>query len=330
MPRVARLNYIVQDGVYHTMSRIALDKKFTDSEKDTLVKIIHHFTKIYFTQVYSYCVMGNHFHLIVQMLDNKDCSSKDFKTRYNRYKKGIEFIPRYNIHKEEDIKKLKEKWTNISELLKDIKLTFTRYYNEKNYRRGFLWGGRFKSVLLQKGDALINCMAYVDLNPVRAGLVKIPEQYRWSSLFYHVVKKNRSNWLSLNYANPNTDKFCPFNKPKNYNEKLVFYRKYMYQIGKEKYYKIDGGEVISASPIPEDAYKQAENNGFQYTYKEQFMHRCRYFSDSLIIGSHDFVKVIHSQYKNKLFDKRKRRFPKMRGFENIYSMRELKSIDLVA
>ena len=191
MPRVARLKSKVEDGVYHTMSRIALDKHFSNSEKDTLVKIIHHFTQVYFTKVFSYCVMGNHFHLIVQMKDDTDCSKKSFKRRYNRYKKGIEFVPRYNISKEEDIEKLKAKWSDLSELIKDIKLTFTRYYNTKNQRRGFLWGGRFKSVLLQKGSALINCMAYIDLNPVRASIAKIPEEYRWSSLYYHVVKKKQ-------------------------------------------------------------------------------------------------------------------------------------------
>ncbi len=323
MPRVARLNKIISDGVYHTMSRIAISEQFSDSEKETLVKIIHHFTKVYFAQVYGYCIMGNHFHLIVQMNDDSNCSKKDFVKRYNRYKKGIEFVPRYNIHKEEDVVKLRQKWSNISDLMKDIKLTFTRYYNAKHQRKGFLWGGRFKSVLLQKGNALINCMAYVDLNPVRAGIVKAPEEYRWSSLYYHLVKKNGSNWLSLEYANPYKE--SNFNIAKNYKEKRIFYRKYMYQVGSEDHFRLRDGNVVVDKKIPDELYDKAEEKDFQYSFKEEFMHQCRYFSDSLIIGTHEFVEFIHSQYKNKLFEKRKRRFYKMKGFENIYSMRDLRN-----
>ena len=327
MPRIARLKNVVNNGVYHTMSRLAISEQFGDYDKETLVKIIHHFTKIYFTQVFGYCVMGNHFHLIVQMKDGSDYSDSELKKRYNRYKKGIEFVPRYDIQREDDVFKLRIKWSNISELLKDIKLTFTRYYNAKYQRKGFLWGGRFKSVLLQKGDALINCMAYVDLNPVRAGIVKTPEDYRWSSFYYHLIKKNKSDWLSLEYADPYKKSYL--NKASSYKEKLIFYRKYMYQVGSVEHLKLKDGKIVVDKKIPDKLYDKAKEKKFQYEFKDIFMRQCRHFSDSLIIGSHEFVKDVHSQYKNKLFEKRKRRFPKMKGFENIYSMREIKNNALV-
>ena len=50
--------------------------------------------------------------------------------------------------------------------------------NKRHNRRGFFWGDRFKSVIVENGDTLINCLAYIDLNPVRAGMVKRPEDYR--------------------------------------------------------------------------------------------------------------------------------------------------------
>jgi len=52
-------------------------------------------------------------------------------------------------------------------------------------RRGYFWGDRFKSVIVDKGVTLVNCLAYIDLNPLRAGSVKHPEEYRWSSIGYH-------------------------------------------------------------------------------------------------------------------------------------------------
>jgi hypothetical protein len=45
---------------------------------------------------------------------------------------------------------------------------FSRFYNRRHNRRGFFWGDRFKSVIVEKGETLINCLTYIDLNPVRA------------------------------------------------------------------------------------------------------------------------------------------------------------------
>lgn len=46
-----------------------------------------------------------------------------------------------------------------------------------------LWSERFKSVIVDNGETLIHCLAYIDLNPIRAGIVKKPEQYRYDQLF---------------------------------------------------------------------------------------------------------------------------------------------------
>ena len=51
-----------------------------------------------------------------------------------------------------------------------------------------MWGERFKSLIVEDGLTLVNLLAYVDLNAVRAGIVKRPEEYRWCSLDYHVVR----------------------------------------------------------------------------------------------------------------------------------------------
>jgi len=53
----------------------------------------------------------------------------------------------------------------LSEFVREIKVGFTRYYNKRHNRRGYFWGDRFKSVIVEKGETLINCLAYIDLNP---------------------------------------------------------------------------------------------------------------------------------------------------------------------
>jgi hypothetical protein len=63
------------------------------------------------------------------------------------------------------IPSLREKLSNLSEFIREIKVGFTRYYNKRHNRRGYFWGDRFKSVIVEKGETLINCLACIDLNP---------------------------------------------------------------------------------------------------------------------------------------------------------------------
>lgn len=58
---------------------------------------------------------------------------------------------------------------------------YVRYFNDRYHRTGTLWDGRYKSTLVQSESYLLICMAYVDLNPVRAGMVAQPADYAWSS-----------------------------------------------------------------------------------------------------------------------------------------------------
>jgi hypothetical protein len=85
-------------------------------------------------------------------------------------------------------------------VMKEIKQTFSWYYNQRHNRRGTLWGERFKSVMVERGETLINCLAYIDLNPIRADIVERPEDYRWNSLGYHIQTGNRNDFLSLDFG----------------------------------------------------------------------------------------------------------------------------------
>ena len=60
---------------------------------------------------------------------------------------------------------------------------YLRYFNYKHSRSGTLWEGRYRSSIIDASSYLLNCQRYIELNPVRAGMVISPEAYRWSS--YH-------------------------------------------------------------------------------------------------------------------------------------------------
>ena len=69
---------------------------------------------------------------------------------------------------------------DVSGYLQRLKQRFTQWFNRRKGRRGVLWEERFKSVLVEgSGDPLSTMAAYIDLNPVRAGLVEDPKDYRW-------------------------------------------------------------------------------------------------------------------------------------------------------
>ena len=73
---------------------------------------------------------------------------------------------------------------DLSEFVRDIKVNFALFYNRRYNRRGCFWGDRFKSVFMDRGETLINCLAYIDPNPLRAGMVDKPEKYcaKWHSV----------------------------------------------------------------------------------------------------------------------------------------------------
>ena len=65
-----------------------------------------------------------------------------------------------------------------------------RYVQQINFsyrRSGTLWEGRFKANLVDREKYFLACCRYIELNPVRAGMVKAPEDYRWSSYRYHAL-----------------------------------------------------------------------------------------------------------------------------------------------
>ena len=66
-------------------------------------------------------------------------------------------------------------------MMKHLGQCYVQYFNRKYDRSGTLWEGRFRSSIVQERDYLLTCYRYIELNPVRAGMVRNAEEYRWSS-----------------------------------------------------------------------------------------------------------------------------------------------------
>ena len=75
----------------------------------------------------------------------------------------------------------------ISKLMQSMGRYYVQYVNDKYQRTGTLWEGRYKATLLDSESYLLTCYRYIELNPVRAGMVKHPADCRWSSYRYHAL-----------------------------------------------------------------------------------------------------------------------------------------------
>jgi putative transposase len=295
-----------QKTVYHVISRTVLDGyPLGDEEKDNLVKILLKFSKLYFTEVLGFCVMGDHFHLLVRMLPDSDFSDDEIKNRHTKfYGDDRQFA-------EEKIPVFRIKWASLSELVREIKQCFSRYFNKRHNRRGTLWGERFKSLIVEDGEALINCLAYIDLNPLRADIVKCPEEYRWSSFGYHVQTRNKGNFLSFELGLKEFD-------VKNRKERLRKYQRYVYEAA-----AIKRSRGKSCVMTDEKIIEKESKTDFKNTRAYKFRYRTRYFSDSGVIGSKAFVSKNYKQFKD-IFNSKHEKKPKpIKGLVGIYSLKRL-------
>ena len=77
----------------------------------------------------------------------------------------------------------------LPQMMQAVGRSYVRYFNDLQGRTGTLWEGRYKSTLIQTDRYLLACMAYIDLNPVRAGLVAQAADYAWSSHGHYIGRK---------------------------------------------------------------------------------------------------------------------------------------------
>ena len=239
------------------------------------------------------------------MFPGRQFTDEEIKNRFARFYGNEAEL------QEDKIEQCRKKWSNLSELIREIKQRFSKFYNKLHNRRGTLWGERFKSVIVEDGATLINCLAYIDLNPVRAGIVKRPEDYRWSSLGYHIQSGNRDGFLSTDFG------LVEFNVMDE-AERLRKYRRYVYEAGALK-----RPDKPFAGTIEKEMLEKERETEFNLNRIQRFKYRTRYFTDSGIIGSKAFVAENYQRFKGH-FQSKHEKIPKsIKGLDGIYSLKPL-------
>lgn len=193
MPRMPRRINPDAKGQYHVRGQVAGRvgsyplKKPENAEK--LIGVIRHYTDLFFCRVVSLSIPGSHYHLV--------CVFEPFRklTRDELWRLAERFYPdpRYQPYlrwTDRDWERFNRRLFNVSELMRNIQSAYARWFNCRYHRKGRFWADRFQST---ETENLQETAFYVDLNAVRAHLVRRPEQWRYSSAWMR--RHGRDEWL---------------------------------------------------------------------------------------------------------------------------------------
>jgi putative transposase len=88
---------------------------------------------------------------------------------------------------------------NLSQIMLHINGAYTNYYNAKRGRAGHLFQGQYKAILVEKDECEKELSRYIHLNPVRAGIIDLPENYEWTSYPAYIGEKKKPEWLHTEF-----------------------------------------------------------------------------------------------------------------------------------
>ena len=340
---------------YHVMSRtVGGELILGDTEKEAFRVLMWKMARFSGIQILTYAVMGNHFHLLVSVPNQKKFVERFegaegeetlFKHLKLLYSKDYLSALRYELSEyrerglpelaEEILAKYRKRFCNLSLFVKEIKERFTRWYNKKEGRKGTLWMDRFKSVMVQDGEALETMAAYIDLNPVRAGLVKDPKDYRWSGYgeamggskrarrgLCKVVGRPVDSWEEEKNSGRNKKggglKTCEVYRCWLFGDGYVAGQSEQIQVPKKKQLR----KGFSRKEI-----EQVKEKGGTLSRGQLLRCRVRYFSDGLALGDQDFIETLFQEHREKFGKRREKGARPVRELEKksaLFSLRALR------
>ncbi len=162
-----------------------------EPEKETFREILRRCETFYGLKVFTYCIMSNHFHILVEVPRPRELTKDEVLSRVSALyrprfviglRRELEALQRAGL--EERAQALLASFTrrmwSLSNFMKSLKQRFSSFYNRNHQRSGTLWEERFRSVIVEGEENTLMTMAlYIDLNPIRAGIVSDPASYRF-------------------------------------------------------------------------------------------------------------------------------------------------------
>jgi putative transposase len=241
------------------------------------------------------------------------------------------------------VQRIHERFTyrmhDLSEFMKTLLQRFTRWHNNRTKRCGNLWEETFKSVVVEDGLASKTMAAYIDLNPVRAGMVQDPAEYRWSSYGEAMGATGRSG------AKAKAGLVRALRADQGWEADARHwaggiskeYRMLLLDEGEEKTREIVNPQGERVTEVVRKGMKTANAAserdrlaaGGDVALRQMLRWKVRYFTDGAAVGSRAFVDGLFEQCRERFGAKRKSGARKMRGkaagaAELLWSARDLR------
>lgn len=293
---------------YHVMSRTCGGAVHFDAvEKEALRKILLRLAEFSGVRVLTYCVMKNHFHVLAEVPEQNSWvgrfSGSEGEQRLMRHLR-ILYSKSYvdqlkseladwrgrGFEKMADSKlaSILRRFCDLPTFMKEVKERFSRWYNKRHKRKGTLWMDRFRSVLVEgKGDALRAVAAYIDLNPVRAGITSDPKEYRWCGYAEALAgdPMMRSGICrAMGEVEDGWERYSVRDR----------YRDLLFDGGVEVR---DSKDKVIRKGVPRRLAEQVHRDGGRLSLRELVAHRVRYFSDGAALGGREFVQRVFEDFR---------------------------------
>jgi REP element-mobilizing transposase RayT len=183
--------------------------KSFDHRKTWIRDRIGFLESVFAIDIAAYAVMSNHCHIVVRLhrLEDIQWSDQEVVERWQRiftlpvlveeWKRGIEQPDAVQFHVKTLIQKWKTRLCDLGWFMRCLNEYIARKANAEDKCTGRFWEGRYKSQALLDETALLMCMTYIDLNPIRAGMAKTPEESELTSIQERIQKTKIVRLLSL-------------------------------------------------------------------------------------------------------------------------------------
>ena len=301
---------------YHCMSRVVnRDFVFGPLEREQFVRFLREYEAFCGVRVLTYCILSNHFHLLVEVpakpaqpltaeeliirlerLSSTVWTPKTVRQRIDMYRSAGDAEGERTF-----IERLCRTMWDISGFLQRLKQRFTQWFNRHRGRTGTLWEERFKSVLVEgAGEPLATMAAYIDLNPVRAGLVDDPKNYRWCGYGAAATGEPQAqNGLRVVMAlgeRTTEDQL-------SLGEALAKYRMWLFGQGEEREGTTETGEPLRKGFKREEVLAVVAARG-RLELETYLRLKVRYFADGAVLGTRGFVDGVFTALRERFGAKR--------------------------
>ncbi len=329
--RKARIKAENGIGFYHVMSRI-VDRSFkmNERERDIFRHILRKAAQFSGVNVLTYAVLSNHFHILLEVPEQPVLDDAELLRRVGvLYGAAVaeEHRERWELWRggglghlaEREQEQLRRRMGDISPFMKLLKQRYSISYNRRHTRTGTLWEGRYASILVEgESRALATVAAYIDLNPVRAGLVNDPAEYRWSG--YGEACGGSDSARRGILAIP---AYGQRGRSLSWSEAAAAYRCCLYTRGGER--RDESGALQRAGMAPEELRAVLDQGG-RMPLADLLRCRVRYLRDGLAFGSRAFVDEVFQKNRAHFGAKRRTGARRMRfcASEEFYTARDLR------